>query len=253
MNMETVTVKQIHSAFDREADTLLVMPEDKFPKKEEIAEKAERLKKLGFDRCSEINQFERFDKNREIHLKLIEEQRMAHELAKKYRAKYPDIKFIVQKQLDEICKKYGFVTKPVSEYVGDVPEQKLFEMEYWLEEIEDTDIPDCIFDYILTVYDEDIDIKIKRDIEIHRKSVEEAIIKGYHYPYYFPRNYSTLRKHSCKGKRPLSESELIKVFEGKGVPGEDILMSNIQTKQTPDTSLVIAAPASMFRPSPRRT
>jgi hypothetical protein len=243
--METVTVKQIHNAFDREADTLLVMPEDNFPKKEALKEKAERLKKLGFDRCIEINRFERFDRDREVQLKLLEEQRIANEFAQKYKTKYPDLKFIVQKQLDEICRKYSLSAKFVSEYVGDVPEQKLFEMEYWLDEIEDTDIPDDAFTYTLKVYDKDRDLKRERDDEEYYKRLKERESPNFYI--YHPRDYSTCYYHSCKGKKYLSESEIIKAFKNKGIPEEDILMSNIQTGKKSNSGLVIAAPDSMFR------
>jgi hypothetical protein len=244
--METVTVKQIHEEFDRASDILLVMPEDNFPKKETIKEKAERLKKLGFIRNSEVSASERFDKDRESYLKSLEEQRTAHEFAQKYRAKYPDIKFITQKQLGEICEKYNLVAKPVSEYVGEVPEQKLFEIEYWLDEIEDADMPDDIFVYGLRVYDKDENIKIKRDMEVR------SVIMGRHLPLYLPDYcYSKYFRHEHEGKTPLSESELIKAFKGEGAPEEDILMPNIQMDRFLNSGLVIAAPESMFR-SPQK-
>jgi hypothetical protein len=243
--METVTVKQIHRAFDREADTLLVVPEDNFPKKEALKEKTERLKKLGFSRCSEVGALERFDQDREDYLKRLEEQQTANGFAQKYRTKYPDLKFIVEKQLDKICRKYNLVTKPVSEYAGDIPEQKLFEMEYWLDEIEDADIPDYEFEYTLTVYDDDRDLKIERDWKLREESRARGFLESVLlYPF---NNYSKSFGYSYKGKIPLSDSDLIKAFVKEGVPKEDIIMSNIQMSKSSISGLVIAAPASMFR------
>ncbi|MDR1090879.1 MAG: hypothetical protein LBL79_07360 [Prevotella sp.] len=240
--METVTVKQIHNAFDLASDALLVIREDNFPKKEAIKEKAERLKKLGFSRCSEVIQFEGFDRDREDQLKLLENQRTAHEFAQKYREKYPDIKFITQKQLGEICEKYNLVAKSVSEYVGDIPEQKLFEMEYWLDEIEDADIPDDTFQYTLSVYDKDLELKIERDRERHERETGRSsyyIAPHSYYLKYF--------RHEYEGKTHLSESEPVKTFKGKGVLEEDILMSNITMNKNSNSGLMIAAPESMFR------
>jgi hypothetical protein len=141
---------------------------------------------------------------------------MAHKLAQKYRAKYPGLKFIVKKQLYEICGKYSLVTEPVFEYLGDVPEQKLFEMEYWLDEIEDSDIQDDSFTYILKVYDKDADLKRKRDEEEYIEKVKILEERGFifYHPFY-PRSYSTCYEHSSEGKKPLSESDLIKVKAGR--------------------------------------
>ncbi|MDR1339212.1 MAG: hypothetical protein LBK58_04065 [Prevotellaceae bacterium] len=240
--METVTAKQIHEAFDLESDGLLVMPEDNFPKKEVIKEKAERLKKLGFSRCSEVGQLERFDEDRESYLRSLEEQRTAHEFAQKYRAKYPGLKFIVKKQLDEICLKYSLVAKPVSEYVGGVPEQKLFEIEYWLDEIEDVDMPDDTLVYELRVRDKNTGIEIERIREWAERSGRThgigALVADYHLKPF-------LHKH--EGKTPPSELELMVFFEAKGVPQRDILMSNIKMHQVSNSGLMIAAPESMFR------
>ncbi|MDR1223772.1 MAG: hypothetical protein LBL07_12985 [Tannerella sp.] len=240
--METVTAKQIHNAFDLESESLLVMPEDHFPEKEKIEEKAGRLKKLGFSRCGEVDAFERFDKDRESYLRSLEDQRTAHEFAKKYRAKYPDLKFITKSQLDEICQKYNLVAKPVSEYVGDIPEQKLFEMEYWLDEIEDADIPDDTFKYALAVYDEELELKIKRD----RERQEREAGRSLHYitPHSY---YLTYFRHEYEGKTHLPESELVKVFRDKGVPEKDIRVPNILMDRHSNSGLIIAAPESIFR------
>jgi hypothetical protein len=239
--METVTVKQIHSAFDREADTLLVMPEDNFPKKEVLKEKTERLKKLGFSRCSEIGQLERFDRDREEYLELLEEQRTANEFAQKYRAKYPDLKFIVQEQLVEICQKYDLRARYVSEYVGDIPEQKLFEMEYWLDEIEDADIEYDAFTYELRVLD---DFRYENAIDAYNKRLEEG--SRYACPP-LSISYMNYYYYSYKGKTPLSEPEIIKAFKDEGVPEEDIIMSNIEMNKKEYSELVIVAPESMFK------
>jgi hypothetical protein len=233
--METVTVKQIHSAFDLESDALLVMPEDNFPEKEKIEGKAERLKKLGFRRCSEVGALERFDKDREVYLKSLEEQRTVHEFAKKYRAKYPDLKFITKKQLNEICRKYNLVAKQVSEYVGDIPDQKLSEMEYWLDEIDDVDMPDCIYEYLL--FTEVVDGKKSNPMGMF-SMVRSAQLQFTH--------LEKIR-HRHKGRTPLSESEILEVFRNNGVPEKQLLMSNIVSGKISSPGLVIAAPESMFR------
>jgi hypothetical protein len=241
LTKEQSLVKEIHSAFDREADTLLVIPKKNFPKREAIEEKAERLKNLGFIRSSEVERLERFDRDLEAQVKQYEEQRTAHEFAQKYRTKYPGLKFITQEQLDEICWKYDLVTKDISEYTGEVPEQKLFEIEYRLDEIEEADIHVNDFLYSLDVFDEE---KFSRLVEESRDRISCYVLASIK---------STTTYHCrSRGKNQLSDPEIIEAFKNQGVPEKDIILSKVRIKESSNYGLRISAPESMFRKEPSK-
>jgi hypothetical protein len=240
--METVTAKQIHAAFDSAADALLVEVEDN---RAVLEKKTKRLTALGFNRCSEVVQFKNFDGK-------LESRRTAHELAKKYRAKYPGIKFISEEQLDSICLKYSLAVKPVSEYTGDVPEQKLFGIERLLDEIHVADIPNDRFEYCLHIRN-GLHLEVQKCVDSYEdaKRCTERLA--------FPRHpfssgyYTGSCSYTHEGRMPLSSSELVKAFREKGVPEEDISVKDIRlADRSLNSVLKIAAPASTFREMPAK-
>jgi hypothetical protein len=110
--METVTVKQIHEAFDGASDTLYLNAVKKHAVDHFGIEKSERLKRLGFARSSEcVGPFKK------------------DELPIYYRGKYPFLKFITHEQLEVICEKYGLIYAEAGRYIGGVPEKNLREIE----------------------------------------------------------------------------------------------------------------------------
>jgi hypothetical protein len=242
--MEAVTVKQIHSAFDEAAEALLVMPEDITIQedKEALARKAERLKKLGFSRCDEVVRLENFDRNREVKQKLLEGRRVVHGFAKKYREKYPNLKFITKLQVNELCRKYNLVAKVASEYIGDIPEQKLFEMECWVDEIDEADLPDIKFNY-----------EIREEMGDSFYSLPDRTPIQMLAEISFRRSVT----YVSYGREPLSESEarekLMEENEKKPfnrVRAEDMQEGKIEiSKDDSARHLRIAAPESMFMES----
>jgi hypothetical protein len=156
LTKEQILAKEIHAAFDEAANATLVAPKEYLiPEKKALEEKAKRLEKLGFTGCKEITQLVNFDKEKEALQKLQEQRRKTHEYAQMYAKKYPDLKFITQDQVNRIGEKYNLVTERVDRYIGDIPEQKLFEIEYWMEEIEENDIPDNQYGYEIHVKDKE--------------------------------------------------------------------------------------------------
>jgi hypothetical protein len=110
--METVTAKQIHEEFDMASEVLYLAAKRNYVTDFYRTEKSDRLKKLGFIRSSEITEAVKKDK-----------------LPVYYRVKYPFLKFITEKQLEDICGKYGLIYAEVKYYTGDIPEKNLKEIE----------------------------------------------------------------------------------------------------------------------------
>lgn len=112
-------VVKIHSEFNTAGDILfeqcmeLINSSDK-----NILQKAERLKKLGFNQVEEIKRQEKVTLTEEIV-----------ELVSYYRRNYPFNKFITPEQVSAICTKYNLVMGDVSRFKGFVPERNLTEIE----------------------------------------------------------------------------------------------------------------------------
>lgn len=103
--METI-VEQIHREFNEAHDKILVPVPNA---------SAEKLYKLGFVRSRSAAAY---DSNFE-RLKTQAEY---------FRSRYPQYKFITEKQVASICAKYGLLLAPADAYTGDVPHSKVAEI-----------------------------------------------------------------------------------------------------------------------------
>jgi hypothetical protein len=110
--METVTVKQIHSEFEKASDLLYRETAKRHTVDLAKLEKAKRLEALGFTSSSECVKLSEVDK-----------------LPVYYRRKYPFLKFITEEQLESICEKYGLIYAMSHLYIGEIPEKNLREIE----------------------------------------------------------------------------------------------------------------------------
>jgi hypothetical protein len=243
LTKEQALVKEIHDAIDREADTLLHRPKELiFPSKAELEKKVERLQKLGFTGSSEVKQLENFDRDIQIQKGVYERDMRIYELARKYRSKYPFLKFITETKLNSICEKYGLAVKDVNKYVGSIPEKNLSEIEYWVNKIDPDDIEGDIFEYEITPRDKESEaIKARMDIASIGFLLSEIGRAMY------------IRNHTftIESKEQLPESELIKKFEKQGVSKEEFMQASKSCKVIESNKhSLIAAPESMFKPDP---
>ncbi|MDR1121909.1 MAG: hypothetical protein LBM08_13450 [Dysgonamonadaceae bacterium] len=214
--METVTAKQIHESFDAAADNLvnaanvffvnyddaLKVIRDKEDEatdsiytriKEDVpaipfAEKAKRLKSLGFTGAREAAEFTRLEKREKNRVSklwklyhktervytrqidALKSQKEDFDLVLYYRKQYPFLKFITDEQLNGICKKYRLVYSGVNNYTGEVPDKNLKEIEDT--EIKDRDLRPTIYHYKMN----DIDhgsVSFDCDIEMYKSDVKE--------------------------------------------------------------------------------
>lgn len=115
-----VVIEEIHNAFDNAGERLLNEAKGILAKGFN-ADKGERLKKLGFIKAKDAV---------EAAAK-IKEQKEKEELAtliEYYQTFYPNNKFITEKEVEKICKKYGLLCGEVRYYIGDVPDKNVSEI-----------------------------------------------------------------------------------------------------------------------------
>lgn len=117
------TIEEIHNSFEiasdlalKEANEILSKP---FGGDED---KAKRMLSLGFSSAKGVEKYQENEKQRGI---------------KKYEAlvinlwamRYPQYKFILERQVEEICKKYNLVCGESTLYKGDIPMKNVLEIE----------------------------------------------------------------------------------------------------------------------------
>ena len=123
-------VEEIHETFNTAGDKLLanamLILNDQIPK----AEKAERLKRVGFLNANEVKKWEQVVMTKELADRI-----------RYYQQAYPLNKFITEEQVAMICKKYKLVCAPIERYKGFVPEIKLKQVEQFRIKKQDENIP----------------------------------------------------------------------------------------------------------------
>jgi len=131
---DTFTVADIHQEIDTAEDRLFEQAEQIIsglkPTPEMEAEmKAQRLELQGFVGTPLVKKLKKVKEERnEINRQIITTKADA-ELIRYYKFNYPFQKFLTISELDRICKKYNLIYAPVSNYIKDVPEKNLKEIE----------------------------------------------------------------------------------------------------------------------------
>lgn len=113
-------VEEIHHSFNSAADRALEEAK-KILEQCVVDNEADILEKCGFTSTEKVA------KNRVVKGRLIDSEREA-KIIQYYQQRYPLYKFIMEKHVEEICKKYGLVHGPVHKYKGDVPSKNIQEI-----------------------------------------------------------------------------------------------------------------------------
>lgn len=131
---EQEVLLEIHNEFDTAEDRLLdeadkLLLELNIPTESNIEVKADKLKQLGFINSEVVKQANELTKNRLNQQEKLVQTRDQAELIRYYKQTYPFQKFLTEKELERICEKYKLVFAPVANYVKDVPEKNIKEIE----------------------------------------------------------------------------------------------------------------------------
>ena len=125
-------IEEIHETFYTEVDRLLddaLKSNSLDTDKQELIDKCNRLKRLGFTNTHEVKETEK-EITRLHNLKRENETKQnLIEAINYFRFKYPTYKFITESSVKKICKKYGLVHGEVSLYTGKVPDKNMAQME----------------------------------------------------------------------------------------------------------------------------
>lgn len=114
-SQETLVV-EIHHEFDAVQDRLLSEAKAVIAKSSEPL--ANRLAAAGFVNTPTAKQ-----------LPALVQSKEQAELIQYYQQNYPFQKFLTEQELDRICKKYNLIYAPVANYIKDVPEKNLSDIE----------------------------------------------------------------------------------------------------------------------------
>ncbi len=116
-------VEKIHRKFDTASEKLLTEAKAIVAAPVVLeTEKIERLNKIGFNAAKPIGDAEKGFKKKEAAKIMIE-------AIEYYQVYYPSYKFIAEEQIQKICKKYKLLYGDSSNYLGDIPEKNLAEIE----------------------------------------------------------------------------------------------------------------------------
>ena len=117
------TIEAIHKRFDIAGERLLAQAKRIIANsKEPNTDKIERLKKLGFGATKPIKEMEE-------RKKAVTDAHETIEAVEYYRTYYPSYKFISLKQIESISKKYWLLYGDSKNYLGDIPNKNLAEIE----------------------------------------------------------------------------------------------------------------------------
>lgn len=118
-----ITAKQIHEDFYGAEERLYVeaigLSKSVLTS---INDKSKRLQKLGFGKAQPVKDCEQKEAKRKISGHII------HTI-EYFRTYYPQHKFITEEEVKKLCEKYGLLLGDTGNYIGDVPEKNLRDIE----------------------------------------------------------------------------------------------------------------------------
>lgn len=126
-------VAEIHDEIDSAQENLLAEAElilsSLSVPENPLEQKAIRLSALGFVNAETVKKSNVVAKQKEGIQKVLVESMEQADLIRYYKFNYPFLKFLTEDELSRICTKYDLVSAPVANYIKDVPEVNIGEIE----------------------------------------------------------------------------------------------------------------------------
>lgn len=127
-------IEKIHHEVDTAATVLLqnandIITNNNITTETTLAEKADRLKKLGFVSATPVTRLAEIEEVNKKKLLTVEQQKRLADRIIYYQQTYPFFKFLTEEKLDEICNKYDLIYATANCYIKDIPEKNLRELE----------------------------------------------------------------------------------------------------------------------------
>lgn len=130
---EQAVIAEIHNAFDTAQERLLQDAQSILDsvKPDEITEEelAARLRAVGFSGTPTVRRVEQAEKSNKQKESIRVKTKGEAELIQYYKSTYPFLKFLTESELDRICDKYNLIHAPVGNFIGEVPEKNLRDIE----------------------------------------------------------------------------------------------------------------------------
>lgn len=122
--IQKLIIKRIHNEFDTAQERLLTEANAIIANAQNnaILSIGDRLKSVGFVNTAVAKQADTLRRS------LVTSTEQA-ELIRYYNQKYPFLKFLTETELQRICDKYNLIFAPVGNYIKDVPEKNLRDIE----------------------------------------------------------------------------------------------------------------------------
>lgn len=125
-------IEEIHKNFYTEVDKLLAnakIANSLDTDKQDLIDKCERLKKLGFTNTKEVKEAEQEIKRLQALRQENESKKNLIQAINYFSFKYPNYKFITEESVSNICSKYNLVYGTIDRYTGTVPNKNLKHIE----------------------------------------------------------------------------------------------------------------------------
>lgn len=125
-------IEEIHETFYTEVDRLLasaLVANSLDTDKNDLIEKCNRLKALGFSSTQEVKEAEKEIARLDNLKRENKAKKTLIEAINYFSFKYPNYKFITEESVKKICAKYSLVYGEISRYTGTVPNKNLAQME----------------------------------------------------------------------------------------------------------------------------
>ncbi len=131
---EQQVIDEIHNEFDSAQDRLLseskeILSKIAQPHISQIEQQAERLSKLGFTGTPIVEKAKALKLARFSNAEKSIITNENAQLISYYKNTYPFLKFLTQQELDRICNKYSLIYAPVKNFIKDVPDKNIREIE----------------------------------------------------------------------------------------------------------------------------
>lgn len=132
---EIKLIEKIHADFDSAQERLLLQAQEIIKKSEITATESavekigDRLKAIGFVNVPVATQASEIKKVKNERQALVVKTKEEADLINYYKQSYPFLKFLTEDELNRLCEKYNLIHAPVANYIKDVPEKNLRDIE----------------------------------------------------------------------------------------------------------------------------
>jgi hypothetical protein len=146
-------IAEIHNEFDTAQDRLLdqattLLNSLQITTESRLEQVAARLSKIGFVNTPTVQKATQLKEKRKEEENLLVTTKEQADLIQYYKFNYPFLKFLTEEELNRICEKYNLIHAPIANYIKEVPEKNLREIEQ-AQKLKSEDEPETLYRFKL--------------------------------------------------------------------------------------------------------